>query len=166
MGERENSLTEPRQRPADASPGPSHRIEKELSTLRDEIGDLVGELDRRRRELFDLRLQLRRHPVALPLAGVAVALVLGGAVAMLVRNERRSRRPSQKVRQLRRAVGRMISHPERVGRGEPPPGEKILAAIGTAAATLLVKRALERAVPRPSQKVAEVSGTQPPAAAT
>jgi hypothetical protein len=70
---------------------------------------------------------------------------------MLIRREQRKRRPSHKVHQLRRALGRMMEHPERVGRGEPPPAEKILAAVGTAAATFLVKRALERAVPRPSK---------------
>jgi hypothetical protein len=166
MGERANRLTPGRDAPADATPGPSHRIEKELSTLREEIGDLVAELDRRRRELFDVRLQLQRHPMAVPLAGFALALVLGGAVALLVRNERRRRRPSHKARQLRRALGRMVAHPERVGRGEPPPGEKILAAIGTAAATLLVRRALERAVPRPAQRAEQATGAQPPAAAT
>lgn len=167
MGERANRVTPGGADPADGSPGASHRIERELSTLREEIGDIVGELDRRRRELFDLRLQLRRHPVAVPLAGVAVAVVLGASVALLVRNERRKRRPSHKVRQLRRAMGRMMAHPERVGRGEPPPGEKILAAIGTAAATLLVRRALERAVPRPSQKAQQAPGpaAQPPAGA-
>jgi hypothetical protein len=49
-------------------------------------------------------------------------------------------------------MNRMVKHPERVARGEAPPHEKILAAVGTAAASLLVKRALERAVPRPQQK--------------
>jgi hypothetical protein len=52
----------------------------------------------------------------------------------------------------------VVSHPERVGRGGPPPGEKILAAIGTAAATLLVKRALEGAVPRPARKAGSSAG--------
>lgn len=159
-------MTPRREDPADGSPGASHRLERELSTLREELGDIVGELDRRRRELFDLRLQLRRHPVAVPLAGLAVAVVLGGAVALLVKNERQKRRPSHKARQLRRAVGRMVAHPERVGRGEPPPGEKILAAVGAAAATLLVRRALERAVPRPPRKAQQPPGraAQPPAA--
>ncbi len=165
MGEGANDVSAVRDDPSDGSPGASHRIEKELSTLREEIGDLVGELDRRRRELFDVRLQLRRHPLAVPLAGLAVAVVLGGAVALLVRNERRKRRPSHKVRQLRRAVGRMVAHPERIGRGEPPPAEKILAAIGTAAATLLVRRALERAVPRPARKAQGAAHAPPTAGA-
>jgi hypothetical protein len=133
----------------------SRDIERQISTLRHEIGDLVGELDRRRREAFDLKLQMRRHPVAISLAGVAAALLMGGAVALIVRNTRRKRRPRYKAQQLRVALGRMVDHPERVGRGEPPPSEKILAAVGTAAATLLVKRAMERIVPKPSDAQAQ-----------
>ena len=147
MGERTNGVS-----PADGEPGASGRIDQEISTLRQELGDLVGELDRRRREAFDIRLQLRRHPVAASLAGLALAALLGGAIAAAVHDARRRRRTSYKARQLKVAVRRMMRHPERVGRGEPPPSEKILAAVVTTAATLLVKRALERAVPRPQQR--------------
>jgi hypothetical protein len=158
MGQRTNGVT-----PPDGEPGASKRIAIEISTLRNEIGDLVGELDRRRREAFDVRAQLRRHPLAATLAGVGLAAVLGGAVALLVYNGRRKQRRSYKAQQLRVAVNRMMKHPERVARGEPPPSEKILAAIGTAAATLLVKRALERAVPSPQQRAAQ--SARPAAAA-
>ncbi|HEX7488990.1 MAG TPA: hypothetical protein VF341_08790, partial [Anaeromyxobacteraceae bacterium] len=108
-----------------------------------------GELDRRRRDLFDVRSQVRRHPVAASLAGVAVVALLGGSVALLVRNGRRKQRVGYRAKQLRIAFGRMVEHPERVARGEAPPGERILAAVGAAIATLLVKQALARAVPAP-----------------
>jgi len=137
--------------PADGAPGASKRIAHEIATLRDEIGDLVGELDRRRHEAFDIRLQLRRHPVAASAAGFTVVALMGGVVALLVYNGRRKQRTAYKARQLRVALDRMMQHPERVARGEPPPSEKILAAVGVAAASLLVRRALERAVPRPQQ---------------
>jgi len=142
MGERAPGLTR-----ADGEPA-SRRIEKGISTLRREMGDLVGELDRRRREAFDIRLQLKRHPVAVSLAVVAAAAVLGGTVAMLVRDSRRKERASHKARQLKVALARMIEHPERVALGESP-GGKILAAAGSAVAVMLVRRALERALPRP-----------------
>lgn len=141
-------------KPADGEAGASPRLEKEITTIRGEIGALVDELDRRRRELFDFRLQARRHPVAVSIAGAALLALVGGTIALLVYNGRRKQRASYKAKQLRVAVGRMIKHPERVGRGEPPPAEKIIAAVGTAAATLLVKRALERAVPRPQEHAA------------
>ncbi|HET9594893.1 MAG TPA: hypothetical protein VFP65_04885 [Anaeromyxobacteraceae bacterium] len=146
---------------SDGEPGASGRIERELGSLRNEIADLVGELDRRRREAFDVRLQLRRHPAAAALAGVALAAVLGGAVALLVYNGRRKQRRSYKARQLKVAMGRVMKHPERVARGEPPPGEKILAAVGTALATLLVKRAFERAVPSPRAQRQQRQREQP-----
>jgi hypothetical protein len=144
MGERANGM-----KPSDGEAGASGRIEKEITTLRGEIGAVVDELDRRRREALDVRLQLRRHPVAVAIAGVALAALLGGTVALLVYDGRRKRRASYKAKQLRIAVGRMMEHPERVARGEPPPAEKILAAVGTAVATLLVKRAVDRAIPVP-----------------
>lgn len=152
MGERADGV-----KPGRAPARPSHDVEGEISALRGELGELVDELDRRRRALFDVRAQLRAHPVAISLAGLAVAAVLGGSVALLVYNGRRKQRPSYKARQLRVAVGRMIEHPERVGRGEAPPGEKILAAVGTALATLLVKRALERTVPSPRAHAARAA---------
>jgi hypothetical protein len=143
---------------ADGEAGASGRIEQDITSVRVEIGALIDELDRRRRELFDVRLQMKRHPMATGVAGVAVAALLGGAVAMLIYNTKRKKRASYKAKQLRVAFGRMVEHPERVARGEPPPGEKILAAIGTAAATLLVKRLMERAVPMPSHKAAATNG--------
>ena len=152
MGERTNGVS-----PADGQAGASGRIDREISTLRQELGDLVGELDRRRREAFDLRLQLRRHPVVASVAGLALAALLGGAVAALLYDARRKRRAGYKARQLKVAVRRMVRHPERVGRGGPPPSEKIVAAVVTTAATLLVKRALERAVPRPQQRQTEAA---------
>jgi hypothetical protein len=143
---------------ADGEAGASGRIEKDITSIRSEIGALVDELDRRRRELFDVRLQMSRHPVAVGVAGATAAVLLGGAVAMLIYNGRRKQRASYKAKQLKIAFGRMVAHPERVARGEPPPGEKILAAVGTAVATLLVKRAMERAVPVPSERVARKDG--------
>ncbi len=146
--------------PGDSRPEP-HELERHIGGLRDELGELVGELDRRRRELFDVRAQARQHPVALTLVGVAAAVVVGGAVATMLNRGRRRRRPAFKARQLRAAMQRIVEHPERVARGEPPPSEKILTAIGVAAAGILVKRALERAVaegPPPKSKPPPRSG--------
>ena len=163
MGERPHSL-----KPADGEPGASGRLAREIGDIRAEIGALVDELDRRRREAFDLRQQIQRHPVALSVAGLAVGALLGGSVALLVYNSRRKRRASYKAKQLRVALDRMMEHPERVARGEPPPGEKIIAAVGTALATLLVRQAFERAVPParpPADERARTNGSPRPARA-
>lgn len=129
--------------------GGSGALARDISRIRDELGALVGELDRRRRELLDVRGHVRRHPAAASLAAAAVVAILGGSVALLVYNTHRKQRAAYRAKQLRIALGRMVDHPERVARGEAPPGEKILAAVGTAVATLLVKQALARAVPAP-----------------
>ncbi|BDG08407.1 hypothetical protein [Anaeromyxobacter paludicola] len=122
----------------------ARELEGEIESLRGELGDLVSELDRRRHELLDLRLQLRRHPVAFGVAGVSVVLVLGGAVAVMVNARERRRRPTERARRLGKALSRMIDAPHKVAR-EPSVGEKILAAAGTAAASILVKRLMDRA---------------------
>jgi len=63
-------------------------IEQDIDRLRDQLDGMVGELDRRRHEVFDVRLQLRRHGTAVATVGVVAAvLVVGGFVAW--RNARR-----------------------------------------------------------------------------
>ena len=122
----------------------ARELETEIEVLRGDLGDLVSELDRRRRELLDVRLQLQRHPVAVGAAGLTVALAVGGAVALVITARRRRRRPVERARRLGHAVSRMIEAPHRVAR-EPSVAEKILAAAGTAAASILVKRIMDRA---------------------
>jgi len=63
-------------------------IEQDIDRLRDQLDGMVGELDRRRHEALDVRLQLRRHGTAVATVGVvATVLVVGGFVAW--RNARR-----------------------------------------------------------------------------
>jgi hypothetical protein len=63
-------------------------IERDIDHLRDRLDGMVSELDRRRHEAFDVRLQLRRHATAVATVGVVGAVLLvGGFVAW--RNARR-----------------------------------------------------------------------------
>jgi hypothetical protein len=126
--------------------GDPRRIEGRLESLRHELGDLVGELDRRRHEALDVRLQVRRHPLAAAIAGVLVASAVGALVAWTVRRRRVRERPVEKARRARLAMQRLMDDPEHLAR-ESTVGEKILAAAGTAAASLLVKRALDQVMP-------------------
>jgi hypothetical protein len=127
------------------------RVSGEIDTLRDDLGNLVSELDRRRHELFDLGLQARRHPVALAVAATVVALAAGGLLALVVRGRRRRRSPSVRARETRLALGRLLDHPDRVG-AEPTVGRKIGIAVGTLVATTLAKRLLDRTVKRPPKR--------------
>ncbi len=53
-------------------------IEREIERLRMRLDRSLAELDRRRHELTDLKLQARRHPVAVAGAGTAALLFDGG----------------------------------------------------------------------------------------
>lgn len=129
----------------DGPGGEVQRVSDEIETLRAELGSLVSELDRRRHELVDVRLQLRRHPgVVLAAAGVA-ALLLGGAVAVSVRNRRRRARPAFRAQEARRALARLLDHPHRVA-AEPSMGVKIATAVGVAAGSAVARRLAERLV--------------------
>lgn len=130
------------------------RIAGEIDSIRTELGGLVGELDRRRREAFDIGLQVRRHPIVVAVAAGAAALVVGGIIAFAVHQRRERRRPSVRVHQTRRALARLLDHPERVA-AEPSMGNKVATAVLTLVATSLAKRLVdERVSPRivPSRK--------------
>jgi hypothetical protein len=119
------------------------RIAGEIDSLRTELGGLVGELDRRRREAFDLGLQARRHPIALAVAATAAAVVVGGLVAFAVRQRRERRRPSVRAGEARRALQRLLHHPERIG-AHPSMGHQVATAVLTLVATALAKRIIDR----------------------
>lgn len=130
--------------------GSSHdvrRVSGEIDTLRQELGRLVAELDRRRHELLDLRLQVRKHPGLVIAAAGAAALLLGGLVGVAVRRRRQHERPTTRAREARRALARLLDHPERVA-AEPNLALKIATAAGVAAGSVVARRLAERFVAR------------------
>ena len=60
-------------------------LEHEVETIRMHIGDLVDELDHRRHELFNLRGQVRRHPIGLTVVAALLAGVIAGGIVLAVR---------------------------------------------------------------------------------
>ena len=129
----------------------AHQIEGEIAEIRGRLDQSLSELDRRRHEATDVKLQIRRHPGVVAAAGGVVLLVLGG-VAYAIWAARERERPVSKAKRLKLAVSRMIDEPQKVAKGEPTVAEKILAAAGTAAATILTKKIIERAMNRVGQK--------------
>jgi hypothetical protein len=119
-------------------------IEREIEDVRKRLDKSLAELDRRRHELMDVKLQVSKHPQAVIIAGGAVVLLVG-AVWLAARNSRREPEPVQKARRFRWAAARAVEHPERVAR-EPPLWEKIAATVGTTVAVTLTKRLLDRAL--------------------
>jgi hypothetical protein len=122
----------------------AREIESEIQEARSRLDHGLAELDRRRHELTDVRLQVRRHPMVAVGAGVTVVLIIGG-VAYAVWASRQRQKPLSKAARLREAISRMVDEPKKVAKSEPTVPEKILAAVGTAAATMLTKKLLERA---------------------
>jgi hypothetical protein len=122
---------------------PEAEIEREIEVVRMRLDKSLAELDRRRHELMDVKLQVRKHPQAVLIAGGVVVLLVGvGWLA--ARSAHREPEPAQKARRFRRASARAMEHPERVARTTPL-WEKIAAAVGTTIAVALTKRLLDRA---------------------
>ena len=121
---------------------PAKEIEREIEDVRSRLDKSLAELDRRRHELLDVKLQVRKHPEVLWIAGGALALIAGGVILA----SRRRDRPMAKARRLRKATERAIDHPEKVARGEAPIWEKIVASVGTTVAVAVTKRLLDRAL--------------------
>ena len=122
----------------------AREIESEIVEVRSRLDRQLAELDRRRHELTDVRLQVRRHPMIAVGAGVTVLALVGG-VAYAIYASRQRQKPLSKAARFREALSRMTDKPEKVAKSQPTVQEKILAAIGTAAATMLTKKLLERA---------------------
>ena len=123
---------------------PPREIERDIEHLRSRLDKSLAELDRRRHELTDVRLQMQRHPGVFVGAGAVVALMIGGVAFAVWRSRKREELP-QKAKRLRIAVGRAVDDPKKVARGEAPIWEKIAAAVGTTIAVNLTKKMIDRA---------------------
>jgi hypothetical protein len=126
----------------------AERLQHDIEAIRDNLGGLIGELDHRRHEALNLRLQLRRHALPVTIGALAIlGLVATGIAVRVARNRRRERLPAR-LRRLRHAVARMIDDPDHVAEGRPKVGTKILTAGGTAGAAVVARRLAERLIRR------------------
>ena len=128
---------------------PEHEVdglEREVDRIRTNIAELVRELNHRRQDAFDLKLQFREHAGRLVLVGVAVAALIAGTIALAAARIRRRRSIKLRVTRLRDALRRIAAHPERVAERQPNVPRKLLAAGGTAIASALGKRLARRLV--------------------
>lgn len=120
------------------------KVEHEVETIQRNLGGLVGELDHRRKELFDLKLQLRRHAVPLIVVGSALLALLAAGVTTLIVRRRRRRTLRARAGRFREAIRRMTAHPEQVAETSPRVGKKIASAGGSAAASVIGKKLAQR----------------------
>lgn len=153
-GERREALDErTREREADRwrgrgeDLGPTSRKEalrRDIEANRREVVRIVEELDQRRRDLMDARLQFRRHRTTILAGALGFALLAGTSAFLIVRRQQLRGRPSAKARRLRYAVGRMIERPEYVARPSPSVRDKAMAAAASGASGIFAKKVAER----------------------
>jgi hypothetical protein len=122
-----------------------HELGNEVAHVRDDLDVLLGELDRRRHEVLDVPLQLRRHALGVGLTVLAFTLAAGGSVGLTTWRRRRGTRLRARTGRLSQAIARMTEHPERVAT-EPTIPAKIVTAAASAVVAALVKKLLERGV--------------------
>lgn len=133
----------------------------EIALVRGELDGLLAELDRRRHDALDVRLQLRRHSRGAALTMLALVTTAAGGVWLHAWRHRRGARLTAQAGRLQQAISRMTEHPERVA-AEPTMAGKIVTAAASVAVASLVKKLLERAVQRLlDQQPADAVATPP-----
>jgi hypothetical protein len=127
-----------------ASQDHAEALQRDIEQIRGELANTVGELDRRRHDLLDVRGQLRRHPLPLALAAVAFLALAAGGIALAVMRRRHQQQLGPRLERLREALDRMVAKPNRVATDQGV-GRKIVAAAGATAASLAAKKLVAKA---------------------
>jgi len=122
------------------------QLNGEIAMLREDLARLVAELDRRRHEALDVKLQVKRHALGVVLTGAAVlAAPLG--LGLATRRARPHRGLLAKARQVRDGLSRIVEEPERMA-AQPTVLTTILTAAANAAGAIVIKKMLERSLER------------------
>ena len=121
-------------------------LEHDVDLIRANLGDLIGELNYRRRDALDLRLQLQRHAGRVVLVGVVLIGMVAGGIALFVSHLRRQRSLRTRASRLGKALRRALAHPEHVAERRPSVPRKIAAAGGSAIASAIGKQVAKRFV--------------------
>jgi len=122
------------------------QLEHDVDLIRANLGDLIGELNTRRRDALDIRLQFQRHAGRLILVGAVVIAMVAGGIALFVSSRRRRQSFSARASRLGKALRRAVAHPEHLAERRPSVPRKIAAAGGGAIASEIGKRMAKRLV--------------------
>jgi prefoldin subunit 5 len=92
------------------------RLESQIENLRSELDAMIGELDRRRHEALDIRLQLRRHGRLVVAIGAGAAVLMMAAAVVWGSSRRRQHRLLERMENLAWALDLMSRHPSQLQR--------------------------------------------------
>jgi transposase-like protein len=153
LGEGETDVSETTN-PEVAETNTPDELEHQVAETRENVTDVVRELDRRWHALADWRHQLRQHS---DLVAIGAVIAVGGTGLWMGVNawrERKRRKPLARVEALRDALLRMMEHPEAVVRSRSSLGRKFVTAAGSTVASLLIKELVRRYVGEPRESSA------------
>jgi len=112
-------------------------LEREIEQLRDDMTAIVGEIDRRREELLDWRLQLRRHQRQITTLAVGIVLVVGALRGVNGWRRRRRAAALSHAERLRQVLARMIAGEEGAWNEASSAAKEALASGASGAADVL-----------------------------
>lgn len=124
--------------------------EHQVEAIREHLGGLLTELDRRRHAVSPARLA-RHFPFAAVLGVATLAGVAAGAIAWKVRQSKRDNTLPRRISRLKLAVRRAVNRPEQVAKPEPNLPMKVATAIAVTAAGAITKRLIVRYFAQSSQ---------------
>ena len=128
---------------------PPDELELEVERRLAGLATIVDELDHRRHELLDWRLQVSARARQLRKAAALVAVLAAVAVGLAVRRSRRRRRLVARAERVTDALSRILEHPERVARAEPSATRRAATGIVTGLVGLVLRNLADRATARP-----------------
>jgi hypothetical protein len=117
------------------------------NATRSRLLSTVEQLDRKRRDILDVKKQLKRHLVPLAVAGGAIALLLFTSFGLFI--YRMAHASERKRRERRKMLSRLWNHPERAARREPKSFlGQLVRSVTLGIATAMIMIPIRRALPR------------------
>ena len=121
----------------------TRQLEGEIAIVREELSQLVAELDRRRREAFDVRLQVKRHAPEMLISGGALIAAAAGSVWFRAWRSRRPPRLRSQVHQTREKLMPLVQR-----KSTSPESPRMITSILTSAANAAVAVGIKTLVER------------------